>query len=208
MEWVTLDREKSRTIVNKVLTPEDGGLFNPVTSEVKVLNLPFYSDFQLYRITNYASLPSFSLEYLGNGDSFYRLDGSPDPIYMANKLNPIYLDINNVLLYLDFFLSNVRAEDGDIFLVTDPQNLAFYDGLPSDQQAEMTAKSIQPQVSYEYNLNAFVVNATLYFTGIMMNALVQVGEDGSVAVIDQTMLMSTDMPIIPEIPYSEDTRRY
>lgn len=208
MEWVTLTREQSRIVINKVLTPEDGGLFNPMTSEVKTLSLPFYDQFQLYRITNYASLPSFTLEYLGNGDTFYRLDGHPDPIYQVNQLSPIRLDMNNVLLYLDFFLSNVQSEDGDIYLITEPEKLKFYDSLPADQQAEISAKTRQPEVSYEFNLNAFVVSATLYFTGMVMNAIIQIGEDGSIAVIDQTMLMHADMPVIPETPYAQDEGRY
>lgn len=206
MQWHILERSDSHAIITKIIDGDDSGLFTPATSEVKCLDIPFYSEFKLYRITNYASMPSFSFDYLGNEEIFHRLDGTPDPIYAVNISDTVQLNAQNVLLYLDFFLTNVQAEDGDIYLVTNTQKLPFFNTMPADQQDMLETKIINPEISYEFNLHAFVINATLYFAGVMMNAVIQIEETGEVSVIDQTMLMTTDYHPIQETAYQTQRR--
>ena len=78
--WHKLDRDRTAAMIGDVRKAGDHVLFTIATSEAKCAKLPFYKNFLLYRLTNYASLPSFSFEYIGDGKTYHYLDGSAAPI--------------------------------------------------------------------------------------------------------------------------------
>ena len=205
MHWEILERDKARQFVRKISNPETEGLFTPATSEVKFHDLSFYKDYKLYRVTNYASLPSFSFDYLSDGNQVFRLDGNPDPIYETNVQGMIQLNAQNVFSYLDFFLTHVQSEEGDVFSVTDISKLSFFESMPLSHQDFIKENILEPQISYEVNLGAFVITATMYFIDTLANTVMQIEESGEVSVIDQEMLLQSGMPDLKETPY--DTMR-
>jgi hypothetical protein len=73
MHWQRLDRDKTLATIKSVRSLTDAGLFSPVTSEVQKAVLSFYNGVELYKLTNFSSLPSFTFEYLGDGMHFYYL---------------------------------------------------------------------------------------------------------------------------------------
>ena len=65
MNWQRLDRENTLKTIDSVKSASEAGLFSPTTSEVQRARLSFYEGIDLYKLTNFASLPSFTFEYLG-----------------------------------------------------------------------------------------------------------------------------------------------
>lgn len=196
MNWQNLDRQQSRAIIEKVLSKQGPAeaLFNPMTSEVKCRTLPFYRNFLQYRLTNYASLPSFSLDYLGDGSSFFHLDGQASTIYDVNERAGLKITIETILPYLRFFFTHVQLDDGEVLLVDDINDLPFMESMDYQQQSHIHQNFKPADISYEVSFNAFVVNCTLYFMGILMHSAVKIDDDGVVSILDQTMLVKTGAP--------------
>lgn len=194
LEWHRLDRDQSQAIIGKVTTERDASMFAPMTSEAQCTKLPFYRNYLLYRVTNYASLPSFSLEYLSDGENFYLLDGSPDPIYFANDRNALVLNRANVLDYLDFFFQNVSGEDGDVFLVRDPNDLPFLESLEPEHQAMIMDNHSPIKIDYDPSTEHITVDTTLYYGGTLLQARLGIDHDGRIQLLDQHMLTQSHTP--------------
>lgn len=85
MNWQRLDRETTVKTIDSVKSSSEAGLFSVATSEVQKARLPFYNAVDLYKLTNFSSLPSFTFEYLGDDmQHFYYLDGTEQPIFTIN----------------------------------------------------------------------------------------------------------------------------
>ena len=54
MQWQRLDRDNSEHVINSVKSDANAGLFTLGTSEVKRARAPFYKDYYIYKVTNYA----------------------------------------------------------------------------------------------------------------------------------------------------------
>ncbi|MAS86377.1 MAG: hypothetical protein CMH30_00150 [Micavibrio sp.] len=193
MGWQKLDRDKTKQVIAKVMDQSNTVLFNPLTSEAECQSLPFYRSMLHYRITNYASLPSFRMEYLGDGDSFFLFDGLADTIYKVNERASLSLKMDSVVPYLRFFLQNVNVEEGEVFLVEDTAKLEFMESLDFAQKEHIEQNFKKPTATYEPTLSAFIINCTLYFMGVLMHTSVRVDMDGVVSILDQTMLMQAGL---------------
>lgn len=192
MDWQRLNREKSHDIIGKVTHASEGSLFSGKTSEVSCSALPFYRNFLLYRVTNYATLPSFSLDFLGDGNTFYLLDGSPDPIFMVNSRGDLRLNENNVLGYVEFFLKYITTEDGDIYLIRDPENLPFLDSMSFEQQWALKQRFTPLELSYDAGDDCYKIRGDVYYGGTLMKATLSIGMDGTISFSDQSMLTQAD----------------
>ncbi len=190
MDWNRLDRHQSADILSHVAQAADPSLFSGNSSEASFRPLSFYQDFMVYRITNYATLPSFSLDFLSNGESFHLLDGSPTPINLVNTVGGLYLTETNVVDYVDFYLENIRGDDGDIYMIRDVENLPFIDSLSLDQQIDMKEKHAEPKVMIDKETKNFVVLADLFYGGTLLRAAIIVDPKGELEIQPHTMLMS------------------
>ncbi|MEM8833112.1 MAG: hypothetical protein AAGB32_01100 [Pseudomonadota bacterium] len=103
MHWQRLDRDNSIKVIDSVKSEANAGLFSVGTSEVKRARTVFYQEYFVYKVTNFASLPSFSFQYLSDGTFFHYLDGTEEPIYAVNDKGGLSLTQANLLNYLQFF---------------------------------------------------------------------------------------------------------
>ena len=129
MDWHRLDRDKTVTMINSVKSAAEALLFSPVTSEAKCARLPFYSNHLIYRLTNFSSMPVFTMDFIGDGERYAYLDGSEFPIREINA-NGLNLTEETVIPYLNFYFFNVRSEDGDVLIlknVDEGQTIDLYD---------------------------------------------------------------------------------
>ncbi|MCI5060584.1 MAG: hypothetical protein MRY79_05885, partial [Alphaproteobacteria bacterium] len=129
MRWQRLDRDNSVKVIDSVKSEANAGLFSVGTSEVERAGLPCYQGYFLYKVTNYASLPSFTFEYLGDGTFFHYLDGTEDPIHTVNDKGVLSLDKSNIMAYLDFYFSHISGEEGDIIVIHNPHDMPLLDSL-------------------------------------------------------------------------------
>jgi len=200
MDWHKLDKTQSADILNHIATVSDPHLFSAQSSEASVQSLPFYNEYMVYRVTNYATLPSFSLDFLSNGEAFYLLDGSPAPINMVNRAGSLYLTTANVIDYVDFYLANIRGEDGDVYLIRDIETMPFLDSLSLDQQIDLKQKHSAPQATATGG-ESFTITGNLFYGGTLLNACIIVQNDGMMDIQPQAMMTQAPAPSSSKINF-------
>lgn len=192
--WQRLDKAAGQIVLEAIGNEIDPGLFPAVATEVKCQTLPFVRTFMLYRLTNYAVMPAFSLDFLSDGVVFYYLSGAAEPIYRVNERAPITLREDSVMAYLDFFFTNVKSEDGDIYVVRDPANLPFMSSLPAQQRETLKTQHAGPKVEYDALTDSYLVFTTLYYAGGLMKAVIKVASNGEIDIQDLSLLLSDLAP--------------
>ncbi len=191
MDWQVLDKIQSAGILTHIATVSDPHLFSQTASEASFKPLSFYQDYMVYRITNYATLPCFSLDFLSDGESFHLLDGSPTPLNIVNAKGSLYLTESNVIDYVDFYLANIRGDDGDIYLIRDVETLPFIDSLATDQQIELKSNHENPTVMIDKNTSYLVVSGDLFYGGTLLKASILVEPSGQLEIKPRDMIINT-----------------
>jgi hypothetical protein len=199
--WTRLKREEAHQVLDHLSGHRDAIVFSREATEVACRELPFYTTYRLYRLINYATMPTFSMMYLSNGHEFITIDGTANPIYAVNAKAPVRLTLERVVPYLDFFFSNVQGGEGDIFLIKDPQRMPFLASL-SDAQKQTVASSFRPlDVTADVDKGVFRATGTLYYGGGLIAAGISVNTDGRIA-FDSQQLLLTGIHF-PYSPYSQ-----
>jgi hypothetical protein len=191
MHWRRLDREQTLSVLDSVKSAADPGLFAPTTSEVKTAILPFYKNMTLYQVTNFASLPSFTFQYIGDGEFFSFLDGTKDPIYAANDKGELNLNSRTVIEYLSFYFDSVGMDDGEeCHLIQNPNDMPMFDSLDDQTMRAIYNNHLPPEVTEKEDI--FTVVAEIYADGQVNRATIEVnGKNGRVVIKDQTMIWNS-----------------
>lgn len=188
--WTRLNRDEAHQVLNHLSGTRDAVVFSKDATEVSWRSMPFYNGYKVYRLINYATMPTFSLTYLGNGEEFITLDGTANPIYAVNEKDPIRLNEMNVVAYLDFFFGNVQGSEGDVFIIKDPKRLPFLASLTKDQRDSVLSGFKPLQVSQNAAANIFRVSGTLYYGGGLISSTINVASDGKLSFQDQSLLLN------------------
>lgn len=181
MNWHRLDREKTVDMINSVKSAAEALLFSPITSEAKCTRLPFYTNHLLYRLTNFASLPTFSMDFIGDGEKFVYLDGSDNPIFQINQVAGLNLTRDNVITYLNFFFLNVRLEEGEIIILKDTQEASTIDMFDDERRENINLQPDDAKIS-QNEAGGFVVATPIFLDGSLVNAELSVDPQGRVSV--------------------------
>lgn len=201
-EWIRLNREQAQRVLRQLGSYKDAVVFSQEVTDVSWRALPFYDDYRLYRLINYATMPTFTMTYIGNGEIYIPLDGTANPIYTANEKAPLQLSVDNVLAYLEFFFSNVQGSEGDVFLIRDPLKMPFLANMsPAQQQSIMTSFKPLTVVADPVNNSYFKISGTLHYGGGLMAATIVVLPDGKISFEDQSLLLSGIH--FPDNPYAQ-----
>lgn len=190
MHWQRLDRDSSLQVIDSVKSAADMGLFNIGSSEVTRAFLPFYKDFFLFKVTNYASLPSFSFEYLGDGTFFHYMDGTAEPIHAANDKGKLDLTPENLIDYLVFYYAHVSENDmDDITVIKDPHDMPLLDSLDPMAYASVM-RNHKPAAILVNNDGGYTVETEIYTESQLLRATIEVTKKGRVTMLDQKMIMN------------------
>jgi len=190
MNWQRLDRENTLKTIDSVKSASEAGLFSPTTSEVQRARLSFYEGTDLYKLTNFASLPSFTFEYVGDGKFFQYLDGTETPIYTVNDRGSLSLNDRSVIDYLEFFFSHVTVDDDEMALIKNPHDMPLLDSLDDTSIDALTKSHKAPVVTYDAGFDKYTVEADLYAEGLLMRATIEVDSKGRVSIMDKRMIMN------------------
>lgn len=190
MHWQRLDRENTLKVIDSVKSAGDAGLFTPATSEVQKSGLSFYEGIGLYKLTNFASLPSFTFQYLGQGQFFHYLDGTEAPIYMANDKGYINLNERSVVDYLEFFFSHVMLEDEEMLVIKNPHDMPLLDSLGPESISVVMRNHNPPKVVYDAGSDKYTVEIDMYADGLLIRATVDVTAKGRVTVLNRRMIVN------------------
>lgn len=190
MHWQRLDRDTSSNIIASVASDAEAGLFSAATSEVTRAYVSFYIGYHVYKITNYASLPSFTFQYLSDGRFFHYLDGTEDPIYAVNAKGALNLDERTAVDYLAFFFTHVGGEDGEERqLIVNPHDMPLLESLGPDAFDALMRDHKAPAVAYDGGLDAYVVEADLYADGQVLRGTIEVKANGRVHIAREKMTL-------------------
>jgi hypothetical protein len=195
-----MDREQTKRVLEHLSTQRDAVVFTPEVTEVSWRSLPFYTHYRLYRVTNYATMPTFSMLYLSNEEEYIPLDSTAGPIYSVNEKDPIHLSEVNIIPYLDFFFGNVHGNDGDVALIKDPNKMPFMQVLNSTQR-QSVVNSFKPFRVSSDSLKNFEVNGTFHYGGGLITAMLVVTPEGKMSFQDQSLLLSG--VYLPDNPYGQ-----
>lgn len=198
MHWQKLDRELTTKVIKAVQSPENQGMIAEGSTEVKSSKLRSYEGYDVYRVTNYASLPSFTFEFLSDGTFYHYLDGTEAPIYTVNDKGALKLEEHNLLDYLEFFFQYVSQEDGDATLITNPKDMPLLDSLDSEAYDAVFSHYMPPIVTAKGN-GDFTVESDIYLESHMVRATIDVTDKGRVTITDQ----KTEMQTVMKAPASE-----
>lgn len=190
-QWHSMPREQAGDVMQKISSAADAAVFSGPMTEVTYRPLPFYSHFKQFRLTNYATMPCFSMDYLGNPETgvFYALDGLANTLYDVNDDDRIALTAETVIEYIDFFFTHVQGPDGDIYLIKTPEDLPMLGSLPENQQASVRESHRPLTVDPQPAEDGFLVGATVYYGGSLISAEIFIRADGQISIQNQSLLL-------------------
>ncbi|MBI3440708.1 MAG: hypothetical protein HY052_02710 [Proteobacteria bacterium] len=198
--WTRLDREQTYRVLDQLSAQRDAVVFSRDVTEVTWRQLPFYINYRLYRVTNYATMPTFSMMYLSNEEEYIALDSTPDPIYSVNEKDPIRLNEVNIIPYLEFFFNNVHGSDGDVHLIKDPHKMPFMSSL-NPAQRQSIINRFKPLTVSADSLHNLDVSGTFHYGGGLIMATLVITPQGKMSFQDQNLLLSGIR--FPASPYSQ-----
>lgn len=195
MKWQLLDKPGLGTFIDVIKTSGEAALFAPITSEGKYTPLPFYQQFSLYRLTSFSSMPIFSLHYLGDGQHYFYLDGTEQPLMTISAMGDLKLTANNIIAYLNFYFFAVIQEEGEIFLVQDPHAYPFQDQSNFDVAPGFAFGQGAPKYDInEESDGGFLVDTPLFMDGTLVRAQIRVDPNGRVHMLSQRIMVGEATP--------------
>lgn len=188
MIWHRLDRDKTIEMIGRVKSSAEAVLFTPVTSEAKCTRLPFLKSFLLYRLTNFSSLPTFSMDFISNGESFYYMDGADTAIRQMIAAGELELNEENIVSYLNFYYCYVRLPEGEIILLKNAAEAPHIDLYDLERREALDIIPEDVEIERDPTNGGFLVLAPALYDSSPMQVLITVSKDGQVFTSPKRML--------------------
>ena len=193
MIWHRLDRDKTIDMIGRVKSAAEAMLFTPVTSEAKCTRLPFFNSFLLYRLTNFSSLPTFSMDFISNGETFLYMDGADTAIRQMVESGELVLNADNILPYLHFYYCYVRLPEGEIILLKDTAEGSHIDLYDEERRESLDVVPEGIQIEQDPQNGSFLILAPALYDSSPMEVLITVSADGQVTTSPKRMLTLENM---------------
>ncbi len=188
MIWHRLDRDKTIDMIGRVKSAAEAMLFTPVTSEAKCSRLPFFRSFLLYRLTNFSSLPTFSMDFLSDGETFHYMDGADTAIRHLVASGELVLTEDTIIPYLNFYYCYVRLPEGEIILLKNPAEAPEIDLYDEDRREALDIIPEGVQIGKDGENGPFRVTAPALYDSSPMEVIITVSTDGQVITSPKRML--------------------
>ncbi|MBL8642079.1 MAG: hypothetical protein JNL76_08195 [Alphaproteobacteria bacterium] len=188
MIWHRLDRDKTIEMIGRVRSAAESVMFTPVTSEGKCTRLPFLQNFLLYRLTNFSSLPTFSMDFISNGEDFFYMDGADTAIQEMVRQNELNITSETVLAYLHFYYCYVRLPEGEIILLKNVAEIPYIDLYDEERRESLDVVPEGLQIDRDETTGEFLVSAPALYDSSPMEVLIRVSPDGKVSTFPKRML--------------------
>ena len=107
---------------------------------------------------------------------------------MVNSRGNLNLKYENIVDYIEFFLRYVTTEDGDVYVINDPDSLPFLDSMSVEQQISLKQRFAEPTLDYNDKEDSFEMRCDIYYGGTLLKSMISVQSDGSLSFNDQSML--------------------
>ncbi|OFW87293.1 MAG: hypothetical protein A3J37_05425 [Alphaproteobacteria bacterium RIFCSPHIGHO2_12_FULL_45_9] len=180
-------------MIGRVKSAAEAMLFTPVTSEAKCTRLPFFNSFLLYRLTNFSSLPTFSMDFISNGESFHYMDGADTAIRHMVESGELVLNAETILPYLNFYYCYVRLPEGEIILLKNAAEAPHIDLYDEERREDLDVVPEGVQIEQDPTTGDFLVLAPALYDSSPMEVLITVSADGQVTTSPKRMLTLENM---------------
>lgn len=188
MIWHRLDRDKTIDMIGRVKSAAEAMLFTPVTSEAKCTRLPFFNSFLLYRLTNFSSLPTFSMDFISNGETFHYMDGADTAIRQMVDQGELALNADTILPYLHFYYCYVRLPEGEIILLKNAAEAPHIDLYDEERRESLDIVPEGIHIEQDPSTGNFLILAPALYDSSPMEVLITVSADGQVTTLPKRML--------------------
>jgi len=192
-KWIRLDKASGKKILTSLGEKCNHSVFSDDMTEVSFRTLPFYTNYKIYKIANYATMPVFSMHFLGSesNDDFILLNGFADPIYEINKKDPIHLTSETIIQYLKFFFRYVQGSEGEVFIISAPNEIPHFNILPNETQKDVI-KNFKPieKSSGTDNQGIFhTAKAQILYGDAVIDTNIHMRENGTIFFSEQHIIV-------------------
>ncbi|HAJ89744.1 MAG TPA: hypothetical protein DCM27_01830 [Rhodospirillaceae bacterium] len=175
-------------MIGRVKSAAEAMLFTPVTSEAKCTRLPFFNSFLLYRLTNFSSLPTFSMDFISNGETFHYMDGADTAIRQMVDQGELVLNADTILPYLHFYYCYVRLPEGEIILLKNAAEAPHIDLYDEERRESLDIVPEGIHIEQDPSTGNFLILAPALYDSSPMEVLITVSADGQVTTLPKRML--------------------
>ncbi len=199
--YTTIEHGDAAALLEKLNTKVDGSDFSSTNSRIISHSLPFYNGYSLFEVSDLESNPvriiSFIYKENGTTDDLYILDGTNEPIYLLNKLVPVFLNAENVNSYVRFFFFYVRGRFGHFNIIENVDEINWREE-PAPAGRRALAKMIEPlELKNEDKDGIYHLSASIVFKNSLFESDILVTEEGNVSLNNQEMLVE-DIPVLDD----------
>lgn len=192
--WTQLSDKDALEFLNAVREEDFRVFFEPSICEVFKHPLPFFHGYDLIRISNKYSPPFVLLDYISNGENHYYLDGSDAALQTICAQGSLSLDEENVLLYIDLYLSYVYERGNSLVYIDDPQRT----GIRGSDAFAVHFQAIQQhqdaQVKWDAKTKNFEIQTPLLYQEKSTQSLVLVNKKGKIAIKEPIAVSFLEKP--------------
>lgn len=189
MQWYPVEKAQTVKMIENIVSDGLPSLFSMTSTEARCSKLPFYTNFLLYRLTNNATLPAFSMDFLSDGQKFMYLDGSSDPIYRVNATGDLIINDDTVLDYLAFFVHYVPGPEGEILLIDSHRKVLPTGVLDIDRHREILSTHREVKMEFDREKKLYTIRVPMYYGGALVKAVINLGVHGNLEIVDWQMLL-------------------
>lgn len=175
------------------VSPIDGMEISPAYSNVYVKSLPFYEKVDLIHLQTQGfegeEIFYFFIED-HNKNEYIMLKGMSDVIHDLNSTGVLRLNDENIVDYLKFFCQFVKDDEGECFFIVEGEESETIDGLSPYDKSRYLRKFEGTKIIEFAEMFKFHVEARVYHTGHVYDALFELKKDGAVEMLKDEMVGS------------------
>lgn len=192
--WLQIPEQEAFAFLDAVRETENAILFEPSVCEVHKHALPFYDGYDLIRIVNKYSPPFVLLDYISNGENHFYLDGSDFSLQTICARGSTSLDTDNILTYIDFYLSYVYERGNSLVYIRDPQKTGFKGADAMGLHFQALQQHQSAQAKWRKKDAVFEIKTPLLYQEKSVNGVIHVDKGGVIAIQEPIKVKFLDNP--------------
>lgn len=192
--WQRIDNDDVAGIMEDINPSIQPVPFSPVMTKLSVIQLSFYEDFKLYKMTNYEARHGVTKYALRKPGHAAVMNGTTEPIYKINEIAPVHIEENNVVDYIKVFFTYVRGEGGAFRVVESLEDCDLEDTVDTRMHLDIMSK-VSPVALLSVGDNGvFNLQGYFLFDNALVRLRIQVDQSGKVVLSDKKKMMD----VLPE----------
>lgn len=186
-DWNDIPEKDCESFLEKINSKFHRELFDKESSRLRTRNLPFYKDYKLLEITEFASHPPLTMNFLFKGDDIEQIDGTKDSILSVSKKADVYLNKKNVTGYVKFILNSMMSEDGPFKVIENIDDMPFSED-PSLELVNELKGMLKPVKTTNMTEEGYDIEAHVLYSRTLFKTKLNVTHKGAVDITEEEAL--------------------